>query len=166
MLAWLYSSIAPIIKLFVVVVVLSILFSSLHFFYVAFSDPDYMKFKQWLGPLLLHWTKTMHANIFWQFSRNADICVIPWKLSDIHLHAWLFSKSQWKVLIIDGTSCSPDLRVQHILFLLVVFFTSTCNVPMSKINWCNYLNPKYIIFFFLNFFFLSTFSAFFLFSTE
>ena len=36
---------------------------------------------------------------FWQFSRNADICVIPGKLSEIHLHAWVFSHPRGKVLI-------------------------------------------------------------------
>ena len=51
---------------------------------------------------------------FLQLSRNADICVIPGKLSEIHLHAWWFSNPQGKVLIIVGISCSPDLRVQRI----------------------------------------------------
>ena len=37
---------------------------------------------------------------FWQVSRNADICVIPGKLSAIHLHIWLFSHPQGKVLFI------------------------------------------------------------------
>ena len=36
------------------------------------------------------------------------------KLSEIHLHAWLFSNPCGKVLIIVGISWSPDLRVQHI----------------------------------------------------
>ena len=35
---------------------------------------------------------------FWQFSRNADICVISGKLSEINLHAWLFSNPRGKVL--------------------------------------------------------------------
>ena len=35
---------------------------------------------------------------FWQFSRNADICVIPGKLSEIHFYAWLFSDAWGKVL--------------------------------------------------------------------
>ena len=51
---------------------------------------------------------------FWQFSSNADKCVLPGKLSEINLHAWLFSNPWGKVLIIVGISCSPDLRVQHI----------------------------------------------------
>ena len=44
---------------------------------------------------------------FWQFSRNADICVIPGKLSEIHLHAWVFYNPREKVLIIVGISCCP-----------------------------------------------------------
>ena len=46
--------------------------------------------------------------------QNIQICVIPVKLSEIHLHSWLFSNSQGKVLFIVGISFSPDLRVQHI----------------------------------------------------
>ena len=38
---------------------------------------------------------------------------IPGKLSEIHLHAWLFSNPCGKVLIIIAISWSPDLRVQH-----------------------------------------------------
>ena len=53
---------------------------------------------------------------FWQFSRNADICVIAGKLSEIHLDAWLLSNPQEKVLVVVGISCSPDLRVQHMNF--------------------------------------------------
>ena len=34
-----------------------------------------------------------------KFSRNADIFVIPRKLSEIYLHAWLFSNPQGKDLI-------------------------------------------------------------------
>ena len=37
---------------------------------------------------------------------------IPGKLSEIHLHAWLFSNPRGKVLIIVGISWSPYLRVQ------------------------------------------------------
>ena len=47
-----------------------------------------------------------------QFFGNADICVNLGKLSEIHLHVWLFSNPRGKVLIIVGISCSPDLRVQ------------------------------------------------------
>ena len=47
------------------------------------------------------------------FSRTADISVITGKLLEIHLHAWLFSNPRGKFLIIDGISCTPDLRVQH-----------------------------------------------------
>ena len=36
------------------------------------------------------------------------------KLSEIHLHAWLFSNPCGKVLIVVGILWSPDLRVQHI----------------------------------------------------
>ena len=35
---------------------------------------------------------------FWQFQWNADVCVIPGKLSEIHLHAWLLSNPGVKVL--------------------------------------------------------------------
>ena len=51
---------------------------------------------------------------FIQFSRNNKYVSIPGKLSEIHLHAWLLSNPCGKVLIIDGISWSPDLRVQHI----------------------------------------------------
>ena len=50
---------------------------------------------------------------FWQFSRNADLCVIPGKSLEIHLDARSVSNPQGKVLIIVGISCSSDLRVQH-----------------------------------------------------
>ena len=42
---------------------------------------------------------------------------IPGKLSEIHLHAYLFSKPCEKVLIIVAISWSPDLRVQHMSLL-------------------------------------------------
>ena len=42
------------------------------------------------------------------------MCFFPGKLSEIHLHAWLFANPQGKVLIIVGISCCPDLRVQHL----------------------------------------------------
>ena len=32
--------------------------------YVALSDPDYIRFQQWLGPFLVDWRTTMHANGF------------------------------------------------------------------------------------------------------
>ena len=35
---------------------------------------------------------------FWQFSRNAYICIIPGKLSENHLHAFLFSNPCGQVL--------------------------------------------------------------------
>ena len=43
----------------------------------------------------MDWRTTMHANDFFflQFSRIADIYVIPGKLSEIHLHTWLLSIS-------------------------------------------------------------------------
>ena len=34
------------------------------FAYVALSDPDYMKFQQWLGPFHMDWRTTMHENEF------------------------------------------------------------------------------------------------------
>ena len=49
-----------------------------------------------------------------QFSSNNTDISIPGKLSDIHLHAWLFSNPCGKVLVIVGISWSPDLRVQNI----------------------------------------------------
>ena len=56
----------------------------------------------------------MHANGILTISRNNTYVSVPGKLSDIHLHAWLFSNPRGKVLIIVGISWSPDLRVQHI----------------------------------------------------
>ena len=47
------------------------------------------------------------------FSRYTTYVSIPGKLSEIHLHAWLFSNQCGKVLIIVGTSWSKDMRVQH-----------------------------------------------------
>ena len=47
-----------------------------------------------------------------QFSRNNMYVRIPEKLSEIHLHAWLFSNPCGKVQITVGISWSPDLRVQ------------------------------------------------------
>ena len=51
---------------------------------------------------------------FLQFSRSADICDIPGKLSETYLHARLFSNPPGKVILIVGILFSPDLRVQHI----------------------------------------------------
>ena len=67
-----------------------------------------------LGPFLVDWRTTMHANGFMLFSRNNTYVGIPGRLSEIHLHACLFSNPQGKVLIIVGISCSLDLRVQLI----------------------------------------------------
>ena len=58
----------------------------------------------------------MHANGFLTIFKNADICVIPGKLAEIHLHEWLFSNPQGKVLTNVEISCSPDLRVQPIYY--------------------------------------------------
>ena len=49
---------------------------------------------------------------FRQFSRNNMYGSSPGKLSEIHLHACLFSNPCGKVPIIVGISWSPDLRVQ------------------------------------------------------
>ena len=62
----------------------------------------------WIGE---QWYIKMY---FQQFSRNSDIGVIPGKLSEFHLHAWLFSNPRGKVLINVIILCSPDMRVQHI----------------------------------------------------
>ena len=51
---------------------------------------------------------------FWQFSRNADIHIIPGKLSKIHLHAWLFSNLCGKVLFLlktVGQICPLDFML-------------------------------------------------------
>ena len=48
-----------------------------------------------------------------KFSRNNKNESIPQKLSEVHLHAWLFSNPCGKVLIIVGISWSLDLRVKH-----------------------------------------------------
>ena len=50
---------------------------------------------------------------------HSDLCVTSEELSEIHLHAWLFSNPRGKVEIIDGTSCSPDLT------------TVSCDAPES-----------------------------------
>ena len=55
---------------------------------------------------------------FWQFSRNNMYVSIPGKLSEMHLHAWLFSNPCGKVLIIVGISLIPDLRVQHTIIFI------------------------------------------------
>ena len=49
---------------------------------------------------------------FWWFSRNNTIVSIPGKLSQIHLHVWLFSNPQKKVLFLwksMGQICPLDL---------------------------------------------------------
>ena len=61
------------------------------------------------------WTIAMHANGCLAIFQELYIYVsIPEKLSEVHLHAWLFTNPCGKVLIIVGISWSPDLRVQHI----------------------------------------------------
>ena len=50
---------------------------------------------------------------FRQFSRNNTYVSIPGKLSETHLHAWLFSNPCGKVQSVVVISWSPDLRVQH-----------------------------------------------------
>ena len=50
---------------------------------------------------------------FWKLSRNNTCVSIPEKLSEIHLHALLFSNPQGKVIIFIKMSYSLDLRVQH-----------------------------------------------------
>ena len=50
----------------------------------------------------------------WQFSRNADLRILPWKLPNIHLHAWLFSNPCEKVFFIlksMGQICPLDLTL-------------------------------------------------------
>ena len=60
----------------------------------------------------MDWRITMHANGFLTLSRNNTFVSIPRKLSEVHLHAWLFSNPCGKVLISDEVSWSLDLRVQ------------------------------------------------------
>ena len=48
-----------------------------------------------------------------KFNIECLICKNHGKLSEVHLHPWLFSNSCGKVLIIVEISWSPDLRVQH-----------------------------------------------------
>ena len=51
---------------------------------------------------------------------------ITGKVSEIHLHAWLFSNSCGKVLNIVAISWSLDLRVTHTLkFLYLDLFNNT-----------------------------------------
>ena len=59
---------------------------------------------------------------------------IPGKLTEIHLHAWLFSNSCGKVIIIFGISWSPDLRVQHILLIKRLYLTLMVFLPSSYFN--------------------------------
>ena len=66
----------------------------------------------------MDWRITMHANVFWQFSRNITYLSIPGKLSEDHLHAWLFSNPCGIVLVNVKISSSPDLRVQHMIIPL------------------------------------------------
>ena len=56
-----------------------------------------------------------------QFSRNKTYVSILGKLSEIHLHAWLFSNPYGKVLIVVGISWSPDLRMQHINLVIKIY---------------------------------------------
>ena len=58
---------------------------------------------------------------FRQFSRHNMYISIPGKLSEVHLHAWFFSNPCGKVLNIVGISWSPDLRVQHMHVLAVLW---------------------------------------------
>ena len=44
------------------------------------------------------WEQPCMQMDFWQFSRNAYICIIPGKLLENHLHAWLFSNPCEQVL--------------------------------------------------------------------
>ena len=53
---------------------------------------------------------------------------IPGKLSDIHLHARLFSNPCGNILIIVGISWSPDLRVQHRQSSLVIPTYQCCSL--------------------------------------
>ena len=54
----------------------------------------------------------MHANGFRTIFQEKYICKHPGKLSEVHLHAWLFFNPCGNVLIFVGISWSPDLRVQ------------------------------------------------------
>ena len=71
----------------------------------------------------MDWRITMHANVFfWQFSRSNIYVSIPGKLSEVHLHACLFSNQCGKVLTIVGISWSPNLRVQYMQDITHCFF--------------------------------------------
>ena len=74
--------------------------------------------------------------VFWQFSRNNTYVSIPGKLSEVYLHAWLFSNPCEKVLIIVGILWSPDLRVQHMSNLLdtMLAYDSSCIEHWTSCN--------------------------------
>ena len=59
----------------------------------------------------MDWRTTMHANGFLTIFQDADIRIIPGKLSKIHLRAWLFSNPLGKVIFLlksMGQICPPD----------------------------------------------------------
>ena len=55
---------------------------------------------------------------FWHFFRNADIHIIPGKLSNNHLHAWLFSNPYGKILFL--------LKIIGQICLLALILLRTC----------------------------------------
>ena len=72
---------------------------------------------------------------------------IPGKLSEFHLHAWLFSNQCRKVLMFVGVSWSLDLRVQHKVMAKVYFarmlFCSLKNALQYSLAKCS---PKKVLF--------------------
>ena len=85
--------------------------------------------------------------VFWQFSRNNTYVGIPGKLSEVHLHASLFSNPCGKVLIHVGISWSLDLRVQHIIPLQYTSWSVSCFYVLSAYP-CSYnsdhINNTYV----------------------
>ena len=48
--------------------------------YVALSDPDSMKFQQWLGPFHMDWRTTMHENWFLSIFLESWYTYYSWKI--------------------------------------------------------------------------------------
>ena len=69
-----------------------------------------------------------------QFSRNNTYVSIPGKLSEILLHAWMFSNPYEQVIIIVGLSWNPDLRVQHYTIKFYLNFHPQSLRTISKIK--------------------------------
>ena len=99
--------------------------SEIHLYLLLLSNPGEKVLKsiqsRWqICPIILRRKRTfphgLEYNHAWNWisSRNADIYIIPRKLSEVHFPDCFVSNLQGKVCIIVGISCSPDQRVKHI----------------------------------------------------